>query len=131
MLTPISLSLSLSLSLSRSRSRSFSLVVSLYGTLKEVGICGEFTLDGRASSGAASRTLSVEWRVSSTSAGGDEATVAVAVAAVESALVPFQGSLLAALNASALEIGVEFTFTLVARNFLGGMDETAVSVTRR
>ncbi len=90
-----------------------------------MGLCGEFTLDGRASTGAASRPLSTEWRVSSTTA-GDNVT-----AAVESALDPFQGSLLATLNATALEFGVAFTFTLAARNFLGGVDETAVIVTRR
>lgn len=94
-------------------------------TLQEVGLCGEFTLDGRASSGAASRTLSASWYVLTTSTGHG-----AAVAAVESALAPFQGSLLATLNSTALEIGVEFTFTLSARNFLGGADKTSVTLTR-
>ncbi len=96
-----------------------------------MGFCGEIILDSRASTGAASRTLSTEWRVSSTNTGGNATVAVAAVAAVESALAPFQGSLLATLNATALQIGVEFTFTIAARNFLGGVDETAVVVTRR
>lgn len=88
-----------------------------------MGLCGEFTLDGRASSGSASRTLSGVWNVSA-AAGG------TAVVAVEDALAPFQGSLLATLNATALEIGVEFSFTLVVSNFLGAMSETTATVTR-
>lgn len=91
---------------------------------QEVGLCGEFTLDGRASSGSASRTLSAVWNVSSAAAGGS------ALAAVEHALGPFQGFLLATLNASTLEIGVEFSFTLTASNFLGAVDETTVTVIR-
>ncbi|CAN0146388.1 unnamed protein product, partial [Pylaiella littoralis] len=93
---------------------------------QEVGLCGEFTLDGRASSGAASRTLSATWNVSNIAATGS----ASAVAAFEDALAPFQGSLLATLDASALEFGVEFTLTLTTGNFLGAVDTTAVSLTR-
>eukprot|EP00903_Cladosiphon_okamuranus_P012876 g12026.t1 len=92
---------------------------------QEVGLCGEFNLDGRASSGSSSRALSGEWHTSAaTIAGGS------ALAAVEQALVPFQGSLLATLNATALEIGVEFSFTLAVSNFLGAADDTTVTVTR-
>lgn len=90
---------------------------------QEVGLCGEFTLDGRASSGSSSRTLSAVWNVSA-AAGGP------AVATVERALAPFHGLLLATLNATALEIGFEFSFTLTVSNFLGAVHETAVTVTR-
>lgn len=91
-----------------------------------MGLCGEFTLDGRTSSGAASRTLSVSWNVSNAATFGNES----AVARVEDALAPFQGSPLATLDASALEIGVEFTISLTARNFLDETDTAAVSLTR-
>lgn len=90
---------------------------------QEVGLCGDFTLDGRASSGSGSRTLSAVWNVST--AAGDSA-----VAAAEHALAPFQGFLLATLNATALEIGLELSFTLTVSNFLGSMDENTVTVTR-
>ena len=93
--------------------------------MQEVGLCGEFTLDGRASSGAASRQLSASWIVSSTSAASG-----AAVSAVESALAPFQGYLLATLNATSLEIGAEFTFTLSVTNFLRGEDNTSTTLTR-
>lgn len=83
-------------------------------------------LDGRASSGAASRMLSASWNVSST-----VGSSADALAAVDVALAPFQGSLLAELNATALEVGVEFTFRLSVENFLGSVDETTATVTRR
>ena len=92
-----------------------------------MGLCGEFTLDGRASSGAASRTLSAMWSVSTTSGTGDTAT---ALAAVEHALAPYQGELLVTLNATVLEVGVGFSFTLSVENFLGARDETAATVTR-
>lgn len=90
---------------------------------QEVGLCGEFTLDGRASSGSSSRTLSAVWNVE-TAAGG------AALAAVEQALSPFQGLLLATLNTTALEIGSEFSFTLTVSNFLGAQDQTTVTVKR-
>lgn len=96
---------------------------------QEVGLCGEFTLDGRASSGAASRTLSVTWDVSNTAGTGDDEP-AVVTTAVETALVPFQGSLLATIDASVLEIGVGFTFTLTVGNFLGAVDQAVVTLTR-
>ena len=95
--------------------------------MQEVGLCGELTLDGRTSSGAASRQLSASWSVSSTSAA---AGAGAAVAAAEGALAPFQGYLLATLNATSLEIGLEFTFTLFARNFLGGEDNASVTLAR-
>ena len=91
--------------------------------VQEVGLCGEFALDGRASSGSDSRTLSASWSVSS--AAGE-----AAVAAVEDALAPFKGALLASLNATALEIGSHYTFALTVQNFLGAVDEAAVNITR-
>lgn len=98
----------------------------LSSAFQSVGLCGDFTLDGRASSGAASRSLSANWGVSPTAGTGD----AAALAAVESALAPFQGALLATLDATALEIGVGFTFTLSVGNFLGATDEAAATATR-
>lgn len=90
---------------------------------QEVGLCGEFTLDGRASSGSDSRMLSSTWSVS-TAAGQ------AALAAVEAALAPFQGFLLATLNATSLEIGFDFSFSLTVQSFLGATDEASVKVTR-
>eukprot|EP00903_Cladosiphon_okamuranus_P005952 g5878.t1 len=89
-----------------------------------VGRCGSFELDGRASSGGAARTLSAFWSVSA--AEGSSAALATANAS----LAPFQGFLLAELNATALEVGVQFTFSLAVQNFLENMDEAAVTVTR-
>lgn len=94
---------------------------------QSVGLCGEFTLDGRASLGAASRTLSAAWSVSPTTDGTGDAA---ALAAVESALAPHQGALLATLNATSLEIGIGFTFTLSVGNFLGAGDRAEAAVTR-
>lgn len=91
-----------------------------------VGLCGEFTLDGRTSSGALSRSLSAAWNVSATAT----ADSASAVTMVENALAPFQGSLLVTVDASVLEIGAEFTFSLTTENFLGAVDTTVVSLTR-
>ncbi|CAM9229815.1 unnamed protein product, partial [Ectocarpus fasciculatus] len=92
---------------------------------QSVGRCGEFSLDGRSSSGAASRSLSAVWNVSTTLA-SDSAVVA----AVAGALKPFQGSLYATLNATSLEPLVEFQFSLMVENFLGAVDEATVTVTR-
>ncbi|CAM9766978.1 unnamed protein product, partial [Ectocarpus sp. 12 AP-2014] len=90
-----------------------------------VGLCGEFSLDGRMSSGAASRSLSAVWNVSTTLA-SDSA----AVAAVAGALNPFQGSLYATVNSTSLEPLVEFKISLIVENFLGSVDAAAVTVTR-
>ena len=93
---------------------------------KVVGLCGKLTLDGRASSGTASRIPSATWSVSVFS-DMDESAV---LTTVESALAPFQGTLLATLDATALEIGVEFLFTLTVGNFFGAEDKATVAVTR-
>ncbi|CBJ26947.1 conserved unknown protein [Ectocarpus siliculosus] len=92
---------------------------------ESVGLCGEFSLDGRLSSGAASRSLSAVWNVSTTTASNSAAVVAVA-----GALEPFQGSLHATLNSTSLEPLVEFEISLIVENFLGSFDTAAVTVTR-
>ncbi len=94
-----------------------------------MGRCGTFSLDGRASSGGASRALSATWNVSASA--GDTAVSTAVLAAVREALTPFQGSLLAELNASALEFGVEFAISFTCRSFLGGTGEAVATVTRR
>lgn len=96
------------------------------GNLQTVGRCGTLRLDGRASSGSASRTISASWNVSAAAG-----TNAGAAAAVRDALAPFQGSLLADINATALEVGVEFIFRLSVTNFFGNVDEATATVTRR
>eukprot|EP00903_Cladosiphon_okamuranus_P018201 g16743.t2 len=88
-----------------------------------VGLCGSLRLDGRTSSGAASRPLSTSWSVS-TPASADVLSV------VKSSLASFDGSLLAELNATMLAIGVEFTFSLTVETFLGEADEAIANVTR-
>lgn len=95
--------------------------------VQTVGRCGSFRLDGRVSSGGASRTLSALWSVSA----AEEGSSFAALAAADASLAPFQGSLLAELNATALEVGVEFTFSLAVRNFLGSVDEATATLTRR
>ncbi|CAM9473958.1 unnamed protein product, partial [Ectocarpus sp. 8 AP-2014] len=90
-----------------------------------VGLCGEFSLDGRMSSGAASRSLAAVWNVSTTLASDSPA-----VAAVAGALKPFQGSLYATVNSTSLEPLVEFKISLIVENFLGSVDAAAVTVTR-
>ena len=97
-----------------------------FGTFQAVGRCGSFRLDARASSGGAARSLSAFWSVSTA-----EGSSAAALAAANASLAPFQGSLLAELNATALEVGVEFTFSLAAQSFLGNADEAVATVTRR
>lgn len=92
-----------------------------------VGLCGSLRLDGRTSAGAASRTLSTFWNVSTpanTSASAD------ALSVVKPSLGEFDGSLLAELNATVLAIGVEFMFSLRVENFLGESDEATATVTR-
>ncbi|CBJ26945.1 conserved unknown protein [Ectocarpus siliculosus] len=90
-----------------------------------VGLCGEFSLDGRMSSGAASRSLAAVWNVSTTLASDSAAVTAVA-----GALKPFQGSLYATVNSTSLEPLVEFKISLIVENFLGSVDAAAVTVTR-
>lgn len=98
----------------------------LENSLQTVGRCGTLHLDGRASSGAASRTISASWNISAAVGAGANASTAAG-----DALAPFQGSLLAELNATALEVGVEFTFRLSLENFFGSTDEAIATVTRR
>lgn len=70
----------------------------------------------------------MSWNVTTAAAATRGSTSAVA--AVEEALAPFQGSLLVTLDASVLEVGVEFTLTLTIGNFLGATDRVAASLTR-
>lgn len=94
--------------------------------LQAVGRCGTLRLDGRASSGGASRALSALWSVSA-----DGSLSVGASATANASLAPYQGSLLAELNTTALEVGVEFSFSLGVENFLGNADEATVRVIRR
>lgn len=87
-----------------------------------MGLCGKLTLDGRASSGALSRTMSASWNVSAAS-GANRSSL-------EASLALFEGSLVAELDAAALEPGVEFMFALTAGNFLGDTNEATAVVTR-
>ncbi|CAM9178731.1 unnamed protein product [Ectocarpus fasciculatus] len=87
-----------------------------------VGLCGKLTLDGRASSGALSRTMSASWNVSAAS--GANTSI------LEASLALLEGSLVAELDAAALEPGVEFMFALTAGNFLGDTNEATAAVTR-
>ncbi|CBJ29756.1 conserved unknown protein [Ectocarpus siliculosus] len=87
-----------------------------------VGLCGTLTLDGRASSGALSRTMSASWNVSAASFAN--------TSSIEAALALFEGSLVAELDAAALEPGVKFMFALTVGNFLGDTNGVTVAVTR-
>ncbi|CAM9281097.1 unnamed protein product, partial [Ectocarpus sp. 8 AP-2014] len=87
-----------------------------------VGLCGTLTLDGRASSGALSRTMSASWNVSAASGAN--------TSSIEASLALFEGSLVAELDAAALEPGVEFMFALTVGNFLGDTNGANVAVTR-
>lgn len=78
------------------------------------------------SSGGASRNLSSAWSISV-----DESTSTAALAAAYAAMKQFNGSLLATLNVTALEVDVTFTVSLDVENFLGTSDDTAASVVRR
>lgn len=93
---------------------------------QEVGRCGEFTLDGRASTGGAARGLSAYWHVS-----GQAGTSAAAILAVQTALAPYNGALLATVNATVLEVGTKFKIWLSVQNFLGETDVTSISAVRR
>lgn len=101
-----------------------------------VGLCGNLQLDGRSSSGTASRTLSASWNAFSAAAVSTTTTTASAdddddaLSSVTASLESFEGSLLAELNATVLAVGVEYTFSLTAKNFLGGEDEATATVTR-
>ncbi|CAM9102892.1 unnamed protein product [Laminaria digitata] len=90
-----------------------------------VGRCGEVTFDGRASSGGASRTLSAIWDVADSTG----APVA-ADDALRDAFTPFNGSLLATINVTVLEVGAELTVSLTVENFLGMTDNATVSIVR-
>lgn len=93
--------------------------------MQAVGLCGEVKFDARASSGGASRSLSAVWDVAASSE-----TPLAAVVAIREAFAPFNGSLLATVNATSLEVGAIFTVTLTVENFLGVKDETTTSVVR-
>lgn len=92
-------------------------------TVKQtVGLCDQVTLDGRTSYSEESATLSATWGVSA-----DESTSNDTLAAASNALAPFNGSLFATFNATKLEIGVTFTFSLtVANDFSTDMASTSV-----
>ncbi|CAM9119700.1 unnamed protein product, partial [Laminaria digitata] len=90
-----------------------------------VGLCGEVKFDARASSGGASRSLSAVWDVAAATG-----TPLAAVVALREAFAPFNGSLLATLNVTAMEVGAAFTVSLSVENFLGAKDETTTSVVR-
>ncbi|CAM9342946.1 unnamed protein product, partial [Ectocarpus sp. 12 AP-2014] len=87
-----------------------------------VGLCGTLTLDGRASSGALSRTMSASWNVS--------AAPGANTSSIEASLALFEGSLVAELDAAALEPGEELMFALTVGNFLGDTNGVTVAVTR-
>ncbi|CAM9462230.1 unnamed protein product [Ectocarpus sp. 4 AP-2014] len=87
-----------------------------------VGLCGTLTLDGRASSGALSRTMSASWNVS--------AAPVANTSSIEGSLALFEGSLVAELDTAALEPGLEFTFALTVGNFLGDTNGATAAVTR-
>lgn len=89
-----------------------------YSNLQTAGLCGTMTFDGRTSSGGASRTLSSFW------------SVAPAEATVLEAFAPFNGSLLAALNVTALDVGTTYFVSLSVENFLGMSDRATSSVLR-
>lgn len=99
--------------------------LSMLAIVQTVGLCGEAKFNGRTSSGGASRALSAVWGVSA-----EEGTSSSALDAVYSALAPFNGSLIATLNVTALEVGTVFTLSLSVENFFGATDEATASVTR-
>ena len=90
-----------------------------------VGLCGEVTFDGRASSGGASRALSASWDVADSMGNplgaGD---------ALLDAFAPFNGSLLATLNVTVLEVGVKLAVSLTVENFLGATDNATAFIVR-
>lgn len=93
--------------------------------MQTVGLCGDVKFDARASSGGASRSLSAVWDVS-----GAADTPVAAVVSLREAFAPFNGSLLATLNVTAVEVGEVFTVSLAVENFLGSKDETTTTVVR-
>lgn len=90
-----------------------------------MGLCGEVKFDARASSGGASRSLSAAWDVAAAAE-----TPSTAVVSLREAFAPFNGSLLATLNVSALEVGEVFTVSVTVENFLGATEKTTKSVVR-
>lgn len=93
--------------------------------MQTVGLCGDATFDGRASSGGASRTLSPIWDVADSTgapvAADDE---------LRHAFAPFEGSLLAIINVTVLDVGADLTVSLTVENFLGMADNATVSIVR-
>lgn len=93
--------------------------------MQTVGLCGEVTFDGRASSGGASRTLSATWNVTDSMG-----TPLAAGDALWNAFIPFDGSLLATINVTVMDVGVELTVSLTVENFLGIADNATASIAR-
>ena len=94
-------------------------------SMQMVGLCGEVTFDGRSSSGGASRTLSTTWDVADSTG-----TPVAADDGLRDALASFNGSLLATLNVTVLEVGAEFTVSLTVENFLGVKANATTSIVR-
>ncbi|CAM9256680.1 unnamed protein product, partial [Discosporangium mesarthrocarpum] len=91
-----------------------------------VGYCGDFTLDGRSSSGGAGRALSGMWKITSYS------NETANVSKIMDSLAAANGSLLATIGVDALEPGVQFEIALWVKNFLSQQYHVAtVSVVRR
>lgn len=88
-------------------------------------------LDGRSSTGASSRTLSVVWSVSALSDDGSLTDSTNASKILSSALAPFNESLLATISATHLVVGVDFVITMKVQSWLGDADEATVRLVRR
>lgn len=93
--------------------------------MQTVGLCGDVTFDGRASSGGASRTLSAIWDVTDSTG-----TPIAADDALRAAFALFNGSLVAKMNVTVLAVGVGVTVTLTVENFLGMTDNATASIVR-
>lgn len=91
-----------------------------------MGLCGEVVLDGRASSGGFLQALSAAWTVSAA-----ESVDSYAFGLTSKNLAEFNGSLVATLNATELEVGITYTFTLTVHNSFGSQDEASASIIRR
>lgn len=94
-------------------------------SMQTVGLCGEITFDGRASSGGASRTLSAIWDIADSTG-----TPIAADDALRDAFAPFDGSLLATINVTGLDVGAEITVSLTVESFLGMTDNATASIVR-
>lgn len=94
-------------------------------SMQTAGLCGEVTFDGRTSSGGASRALSAVWDIADSTG-----TPIAADDPLRDAFGPFNGSLLATINVTVLEVGVEVTVSLTVTNFLGMTDNATASIVR-